>query len=310
MLKRLFPNTSGYTRINSEAETTAVQTFLHNVILKLTGDAKSRVHGAKSKGNGIAVIGVGFILVIFTLLFTMMQIHVLYHRSASLQQATDTLSDSVAVYMSTDGEEYGDAVAEAGSLSNTIRSATGVDVGSISVDAGVFEDDIVGIQTSRIDGIASTHMSATSATHFKKANMVLREQICAFALLWVDQILYPSDENGGNNYYSNPKVLDCSNFLHYVFSQFGFNVPMGTGGGFDGYLHIGRNFNDINEALPGDIVVIDNHLGKSGSDPTGHVGLYLGDGMMCHSSSGRGCVTVTPVAGYDVTTFTTPYGLD
>lgn len=72
---------------------------------------------------------------------------------------------------------------------------------------------------------------------------------------------------------------DCSGFTMSVYANFGYSVPRGS----SEYQYIGLGVSESN-ALPGDIVVYN-----------GHVGLYAGNGMMVHASTPQGGIKYAPV---------------
>ena len=82
---------------------------------------------------------------------------------------------------------------------------------------------------------------------------------------------------------SNPSVgFDCSGFVHYVYSVFGYDLPRTAAG-----LRYAGNEVSQDNMQPGDIIV----WSDSGSTPT-HVSIYVGGGNMVHAANGRmGVVT-------------------
>ncbi len=77
---------------------------------------------------------------------------------------------------------------------------------------------------------------------------------------------------------SNPAVgFDCSGFVHYIYSLFGYNLPRTAGG----LRYAGNEVSEAN-MQPGDIIV----WSDNGYSAT-HVGIYVGGGNMVHSANGR-----------------------
>ncbi len=72
--------------------------------------------------------------------------------------------------------------------------------------------------------------------------------------------------------------FDCSGFTSYVFEQFGIDLPRRSADQASEGVKVAKS-----DLRPGDLVFF-NTDGKGIS----HVGIYLGDGKMAHSSSSRG----------------------
>ena len=109
-----------------------------------------------------------------------------------------------------------------------------------------------------------------SMTDDEKNN--LRNEIVEFAKQFV-----------GNPYVYGGTSLtngtDCSGFTMSVYANFGYSLPRSSGE----YPYVGT-YVSSGEALPGDIVVYN-----------GHVGLYAGNGMMVHASTPQGGIKYAPV---------------
>ncbi|HHZ19366.1 MAG TPA: C40 family peptidase [Firmicutes bacterium] len=84
---------------------------------------------------------------------------------------------------------------------------------------------------------------------------------------------------------STPHAFDCSGFTAYVFKNFGYSLPHSSVGQAQLGTVVTRD-----QLLPGDLVFF-NTVG----DRISHVGIYLGDGLFIHASSGSGQVTITPL---------------
>ena len=94
----------------------------------------------------------------------------------------------------------------------------------------------------------------------------------------------------GKSYVSGatgPNAFDCSGLVFYVFNQAGIKVPRLTS---DGYMSAATRITRA-ELQPGDLII-----GR------GHIGIFVGNGMMVDASTPRGGVkhrsidTVPPIA--------------
>ena len=82
----------------------------------------------------------------------------------------------------------------------------------------------------------------------------------------------------GVNYrygHSDEQGFDCSGYVRFVYSKFGFTLPHSSSEQYKQSRHIKNR-----KALPGDLVFFQTR-GK----PIGHVGIYLGDNSFIHSPS-------------------------
>ncbi|MGB9780600.1 C40 family peptidase [Caldanaerobacter sp.] len=85
---------------------------------------------------------------------------------------------------------------------------------------------------------------------------------------------------------SSPRGFDCSGFVSYVFSNFGFSLPRTA----DEQANVGDLVSrDVLEK--GDLVFFKT----LGSSIINHVGIYIGDGQFIHASSGAGKVIISPL---------------
>ena len=85
--------------------------------------------------------------------------------------------------------------------------------------------------------------------------------------------------------------FDCSGFTQYVYSSFGYSLG---GRGASSQSQSGTAVSRDN-LQPGDLLVFNNDPGGA----IGHVGIYIGDGMMVHAANPRrGVVTDTINSGY------------
>jgi hypothetical protein len=78
--------------------------------------------------------------------------------------------------------------------------------------------------------------------------------------------------------------FDCSGFVSYVINNSGY-ASIGWMGATDLYF-LACNPIRPEEAMPGDLIFFEKTY-TGAWKPISHVGIYLGDGMMVHSSSGR-----------------------
>ncbi|MBN1143353.1 MAG: C40 family peptidase [Bacteroidales bacterium] len=82
----------------------------------------------------------------------------------------------------------------------------------------------------------------------------------------------------GVNYrygHSDEQGFDCSGYVRFVYSKFGFTLPHSSSEQYKQSRHIKNR-----KALPGDLVFFQTR-GK----PIGHVGIYLGDNSFIHAPS-------------------------
>lgn len=86
---------------------------------------------------------------------------------------------------------------------------------------------------------------------------------------------------------TTPRGFDCSGFVQYVFAQLDQAVPRTCEA-----LWVSGTSVSMEELEPGDLVFFNT----SGTGVS-HVGIYVGDGMFIHASSGHG-VIIAPLAGY------------
>lgn len=78
---------------------------------------------------------------------------------------------------------------------------------------------------------------------------------------------------------SSVPCFDCSGFVNYVFSYIGINLPRTSREQY----YAGTDINIVN-AKPGDLVFFGD------SNRINHVGIYIGDNKMIHSSTSKGVV--------------------
>ncbi len=84
---------------------------------------------------------------------------------------------------------------------------------------------------------------------------------------------------------AGPDCFDCSGLTMMAWGQAGVKMPHGSTEQYNMFPHV-----SLGEAQPGDLIVWD-----------GHVGIYIGDGMMIHAPHTGTLVQVAPIYG-------TPWG--
>lgn len=79
--------------------------------------------------------------------------------------------------------------------------------------------------------------------------------------------------------------FDCSGFINYVFTSFGYEVPRAADEQYEVGLNVPRT-----ELQPGDLVFFSTY-----EPGPSHVGIFIGEGAFIHASSAAGEVTITPL---------------
>jgi cell wall-associated NlpC family hydrolase len=88
--------------------------------------------------------------------------------------------------------------------------------------------------------------------------------------------------------------FDCSSFIQYIFGVNGIKLPRNSRQQF----RVGRS---LSHAIKkGDLLFFTTkmRMHKVGIEKVGHVGLYLGNGKMLHTSRGDKMVTITKLDDY------------
>ena len=86
--------------------------------------------------------------------------------------------------------------------------------------------------------------------------------------------------------------VDCSGLVQYVFAKLGIDLPHHAAD----LAKLGETVaHDTSAMQPGDLLV----FSKKTSKRISHVGIYVGDGMMVHASSGNKAVVETPIVEYN-----------
>ncbi|MFN3306019.1 MAG: C40 family peptidase [Candidatus Kapaibacteriota bacterium] len=92
---------------------------------------------------------------------------------------------------------------------------------------------------------------------------------------------------------STKKGIDCSNFVAQILRQtFGINFPANA----QTQSRLFNPINDLKELSFGDLIFFSGRNKKS--KRIGHVGIYLGNGVFAHSSTGKGVIITHISEGY------------
>ncbi|MBR7082217.1 MAG: C40 family peptidase [Oscillospiraceae bacterium] len=87
---------------------------------------------------------------------------------------------------------------------------------------------------------------------------------------------------------ASPSGFDCSGFVMYVMKNFGYDLGHSARAQYSSGTPISKS-----ELKPGDLVFFSN----SSTTWIGHVGIYIGDGLFIHASSGSAyCVTISELS--------------
>ena len=84
----------------------------------------------------------------------------------------------------------------------------------------------------------------------------------------------------------SPGGFDCSGFIYYICSHFGFDVPRMA----DGQFEVGQQVSKRDLQI-GDLVFFSTY-----EPGPSHVGIYIGNNQFIHASSAVGEVTITPLS--------------
>lgn len=93
---------------------------------------------------------------------------------------------------------------------------------------------------------------------------------------------------GGNDLY---KGIDCSGFVKKVYAHFGYTTPRVSRDMAKTYKEI-----SLSEAKPGDLIF----YGKVSTNYINHVGIYIGNGQVIHSSTNYKGVAISSVYFYSI----------
>ena len=242
-----------------------------------SGHPKNNLYHKLEKGNGITLFGTSVMLVTFLFFYLLVQVFILGHKSSSIQQAIDNVSDSIAVYMATDGEDYSDASLKTSEVVSTIRNKTNVDLETVTIDESALDDNIVIV--SSLYNLKGLSLSRGASTYFTPG-LGLREKIVSYAMMWVGVTPYGNYNYGFTGAYSLVGGCDCSGFISLVYQDCGYYLPINFGTYYASVagLYGGHAFSDASKLQPGDVICY--------GSPTGelkHVALYAGNGMIVNN---------------------------
>ena len=125
---------------------------------------------------------------------------------------------------------------------------------------------------------------ASKYTPYGKDVSDLRVSICDYAKKFIGTPY----KWGGNDLY---KGLDCSGFVKKVYAHFGYTTPRVTRDMAKKYKEI-----SLSEAKPGDLIF----YGKVSTGYINHVGIYIGNGQVIHSSTNYKGVAISSAYFYSI----------
>jgi cell wall-associated NlpC family hydrolase len=117
---------------------------------------------------------------------------------------------------------------------------------------------------------SSSYTDSTGTLTFDTSTTVGKMAELGMSLLGIDYVYGGTTPKGG---------FDCSGFIYYISKEYGYDLPHNSGR----QSKLGTKVDKTDLQL-GDLVF----FGPGGS--VNHVGMYLGDGVFIHSSSGGDCV--------------------
>lgn len=125
---------------------------------------------------------------------------------------------------------------------------------------------------------------ASKYTPYGKDVSDLRVSICDYAKKFIGTPY----KWGGNDLY---KGIDCSGFVKKVYAHFGYTTPRVTRDMAKKYKEI-----SLSEAKPGDLIF----YGKVSTGYINHVGIYIGNGQVIHSSTNYKGVAISSAYFYSI----------
>jgi Cell wall-associated hydrolases (invasion-associated proteins) len=176
---------------------------------------------------------------------------------------------------------YGNSVTITGTSGDwTAVSYNGKDgyVYSKYVCPGSYQASAPVVNTIKTVSTGSTGTTTTASS----SGSALGQQIANFALQYVG---YPYSWGG-----KSPETgFDCSGFVYYVYSQFGYTLNRVACDQAQNGVHV-----DPNDLQPGDVLCFysnDNYY-------IGHTGIYIGNNKFVHASTSTTGVIITELGGY------------
>lgn len=125
---------------------------------------------------------------------------------------------------------------------------------------------------------------ATKYTPYGEDVSDLRVSICDYAKNFIGTPY----KWGGNDLY---KGIDCSGYVKKVYAHFGYTTPRVSRDMAKTYKEI-----SLSEAKPGDLIF----YGKVSTNYINHVGIYIGNGQVIHSSTNYKGVAISSVYFYSI----------
>ncbi len=154
---------------------------------------------------------------------------------------------------------------------------TGYVLSDYLVDAGNAEVTNSASSSTKQDTITQPSSSSSDSSSDTNSNASKGEQIAEYAKTFLG-CKYSYGANG-------PTSFDCSGLTQYVYANFGISLPRSSSAQYTNCPTIISK----SQLQPGDLLFFSSSVGGSS---VGHVGIYLGDGVMIHAAnSSRGVVT-------------------
>ena len=134
------------------------------------------------------------------------------------------------------------------------------------------------------------YATGTDTTNTTTTSTTTSESLVSYALKWADNqnILYEYGGSGRGKTLEDcdaqKLTTDCSGFVSSVYSHFGISIPITSAGMYSGAKKV---FYDESQAVPGDVVWWD-----------GHVGIYIGDSKLIHTNTSRPPVNYIHISSF------------
>ena len=264
------------------------------------------------KGSGIAVLGCAMLSVLMTGTIGLSDVVTTRIASLDAQDATDSLSDATAVYLSRSADpDMGEAQKEADKMRKLINEKMGANIKSIKIDKKQLNDEKIFSVTAEneqhingtvenIKRIASTKFQALNV--FDVGNVGETNYVITGDSKKGKDIVASALTKLGCRYYwgqAGPKYFDCSGLVVWAYGQHGISVPHSAASLCSISKKISRN-----EVQAGDLCFFTNGSGSR----INHVGICIGDGTFVQASGkGSGTVGQYPDQCVKVTRFSNYY---